>query len=238
MSIQVTVWNEFIHEVTKEEVRKIYPDGIHGAIKGFLETEEDIKVKTCILEQPEHGLTEEVLENTDVLIWWAHTAHDKVEDYIVERVYKKVLQGMGLIVLHSGHFAKIFTKLMGTSCTLKWGDNVKERIWCCLPGHPIAKDIPEYIELDQEEIYGEFFDIPQPDELVFLGWYKTGHVFRSGCTFHRGLGKVFYFQPGHETCPTYMNENIQKVIKNAVRWANPSKKIDKIECPRVDSLED
>ncbi|KIL49552.1 ThuA domain-containing protein [Jeotgalibacillus soli] len=220
--MNVTVWNEYRHEKLHQEVRDIYPEGIHGALASMLQTQEFI-VRTATLDEPEHGLSENRLSSTDVLLWWGHIAHDEVEDAIVERVKKRVLEGMGLIVLHSGHFSKIFKALMGTSCDLKWREaGEKERLWVIDPSHPIADGLPEYIELEQEEMYGEHFDIPAPDELVFLSWFEGGEVFRSGAAYKRGNGKIFYFRPGHETYPTYYNEQIQRVIQNAVRWAAPT----------------
>ncbi|MBM7605067.1 trehalose utilization protein [Metabacillus crassostreae] len=219
--IKVTVWNENRHEKKNPVVSEIYPKGIHGAIAEFLQ-KEDHEVRTATLDEQEHGLTNEVLENTDVLVWWGHLAHDEVQDEIVEKVQQRVLDGMGLIVLHSGHFSKIFKKLMGTSCDLKWREaDDKERLWVVDPTHPIAEGIGEYIELEKEEMYGEHFDIPAPDELIFTSWFEGGEIFRSGCTFKRGNGKIFYFRPGHETYPTYHNEQIQKVIKNAVNYVKP-----------------
>ncbi|GAF12309.1 hypothetical protein JCM19045_1483 [Bacillus sp. JCM 19045] len=219
--MNVTIWNEFRHEKKNEKVAEIYPAGIHGAIASFLG--EDHQVKTATLDEPEHGLTNDVLEQTDVLIWWGHVAHDEVSDEVVARVHKRVLEGMGLIVLHSGHFSKIFKTLMGTSCDLKWREaDEKERLWVVSPSHPIADGIDEYFELEKEEMYGEHFDIPNPDEVVFMSWFQGGEVFRSGCTFNRGNGKIFYFRPGHETFPTYENKHVQRVIKNAVKWAAPS----------------
>jgi trehalose utilization protein len=212
-----------MHEKTSPKVAEIYPEGIHNAIaKGI--ARDHFQIRTATLDQPEHGLTEEVLNDTDVLIWWGHMAHDKVEDVIVERVHRRVLQGMGLVVLHSGHFSKIFKKLMGTSCDLKWREaDEKERLWVVDPAHPIAAGIGEYIELEREEMYGEHFDIPAPDELVFVSWFEGGEVFRSGCTFHRGQGKIFYFRPGHESYPTYYNEQVLRVIANAVEWAGQAR---------------
>ncbi|MBM0064204.1 ThuA domain-containing protein [Alkalicoccobacillus gibsonii] len=220
--MKVTVWNENRHEQTNEKVQEVYPKGIHVAIADFL-TKAGVDTRTATLDEPEHGLTEEVLEQTDVLVWWGHIAHHEVSDEIVTRVQQRVLAGMGLIVLHSGHFSKIFKTLMGTSCDLKWREaNEKERLWVVQPNHPIADGVGEYIELEKEEMYGEHFDIPSPDELVFVSWFQGGEVFRSGCTFHRGMGKIFYFRPGHETYPTYYNKDIQQVIINAVKWAEPS----------------
>ncbi|MGC8843650.1 MAG: ThuA domain-containing protein [bacterium] len=221
--IRVLVWNEGRHEKLDKRVAEIYPEGIHGAIAKYLRTQPDMEVRTATLDEPEHGLTEEALNHTDVLIWWGHMAHHEVRDDIVERVYRRVLDGMGLIVLHSGHFSKIFRKLMGTTCDLKWREiGEKERIWVVEPGHPIAKGLGEYIELEHTEMYGERFDIPAPDELVFISWFEGGEVFRSGCCFYRGKGKIFYFRPGHETYPIYHNPEVLKVIENAVRWAAPS----------------
>ncbi|GHH97888.1 ThuA domain-containing protein [Neobacillus kokaensis] len=219
--MKVTVWNENRHEQQNPVVRDAYPNGIHGTIAAFLQSE-GFEVRTATLDEPEHGLTNEVLNDTDVLIWWGHLAHSEVKDYIVEKVKQRVLDGMGLIVLHSGHFSKIFKALMGTSCDLKWREiGEKERLWIVNPSHPITTGISEYIELEQEEMYGEHFDIPQPEELIFVSWFEGGEVFRSGCTYTRGNGKVFYFRPGHETYPTYHNKEIQRVLINAVKWAEP-----------------
>lgn len=216
--INVTIWNEYVHEKINPAVAAIYPRGIHEAIKDGIQGG-SFAIMTATLEQPEHGLDEQTLHNTDVLIWWGHRAHHEVEDVVVEAVHRRVLQGMGLIVLHSAHVAKIFTKLMGTTCELKWRDTgEKERIWIVDPAHPISMGLGECIVLDQEEMYGEHFDIPAPDELVFISWFEGGEVFRSGVTYHRGQGKIFYFRPGHETFPTYYNQDVLQVIVNAVKW--------------------
>ncbi|MEC5189346.1 trehalose utilization protein ThuA [Geobacillus thermodenitrificans] len=219
--IRVVVWNEFRHEKKNEKVRAIYPEGMHTAIANYL-AEVGFDTATAVLDEPEHGLTDEGLDRCDVLVWWGHIAHDEVKDEVVERIHRRVLEGMGLIVLHSGHFSKIFKKLMGTTCNLKWREaDEKERLWVVAPGHPIVEGIGPYIELEQEEMYGEFFDIPEPDETIFISWFEGGEVFRSGCTFTRGKGKIFYFRPGHETYPTYHHPDVLKVIANAVRWAAP-----------------
>lgn len=216
--IRVTVWNEYVHEREYEGIAKVYPDGIHGCIADFLGSEDDIEVRTATLDMDCHGLTDNVLENTDVLIWWGHAKHDDVDNRIVEKAKQRVLGGMGLIALHSAHFSKIMKSLLGTSMTLRWRDNDRERLWCVCPTHPIAAGIPLSIELPHEEMYGEYFDIPRPDDVVFTGWFSGGEVFRSGCTFTRGYGRIFYFQPGHEEFPTYYMPEIQRIIINAVRW--------------------
>jgi trehalose utilization protein len=220
-ALRVTVWNEYRHEKHSERVAAIYPEGIHGTLAAALR-KHGFVVRTATLDEPEHGLTQEILDTTDVLTWWGHQAHAEVSDEIVDRVYKRVLDGMGLIVLHSGHFSKIFKKLMGTTCDLKWREaNDHERLWVVAPGHPITEGLGEYIYLEHEEMYGEPFDIPQPETLVFVSWFSGGEVFRSGACYSRGRGKIFYFRPGHETIPTYHNAEIQRVIANAVRWAAP-----------------
>ena len=219
-TIRVTVWNEYRHEKKNEAIGKLYPDGMHGAIAKHLAAQPGIEVRTATLDEPEHGLTQDVLNNTDVLTWWGHIAHGEVKDEIVARVKARVLAGMGLIVMHSAHFSKIFGSLMGSTCNLKWREiGEKERLWCVSQGHPIAEGIGQYIELPKTEMYGELFDIPEPDELVFISWFEGGEVFRSGCCFHRGSGKIFYFRPGHETYPIYYDQNVLRVITNAGRWA-------------------
>jgi trehalose utilization protein len=221
--LRVTVWNEFRHEQSSSHpASKVYPEGIHSAIAEGLRAVPGIEVRTATLDEPEHGLTDEILTNTDVLTWWGHMAHGEVHDEIVAKVHARVLDGMGLIVLHSGHFSKIFKRLMGTTCDLKWreGDD-HERLWVVEPGHPIVDGLGECIELGHEEMYGERFDIPAPETLVFVSWFTGGEVFRSGCCYTRGRGKIFYFRPGHETHPTYFNPEVRRVIANAVRWAAP-----------------
>jgi trehalose utilization protein len=221
--IRVTVWNEFRHERENEAIRSIYPEGIHGAIAAGLREDDRFAVQTATLDEPENGLTEECLMDTDVLVWWGHRAHDAVSEETVNRVHGRVLHGMGLIVLHSGHFSKIFKRLMGTSCNLIWREaGEMERMWVVGPSHPIASGIDRYFEIEHEEMYGEFFDIPEPDSLVFVSWFPGGEVFRSGCCFNRGSGRIFYFRPGHETHPTYYHPEVRKIIANAVHWASPT----------------
>ena len=216
---RITIWNEYRHEKMDEAVREVYPDGIHNAIAAFL-SQAGFTTHTATLDEPEHGLTEAVLAQTDVLIWWGHMAHGEVEDTIVDRVQKRIQEGMGLIVLHSGHFSKIFKRMMGTTCNLRWREiGEKSRVWTVAVGHPIAKGIGQYFELPHTEMYGEFFDIPEPDVLVFISWFAGGDVFRSGCCWQRGLGRIFYFAPGHETFPIYYDQNVQRVIINACQWA-------------------
>lgn len=224
MSLRVTLWHEFRHEKTNPVVAKLYPDGMHGAIANHLRKSSDLTVRLAALDDPDHGLTPDVLNSTDVMTWWGHHAHGEVRDDIVDQVYERVLGGMGLIVLHSGHFAKIFKRLMGTSCNLKWRvtENEGETLWVTRPGHPIVKDIDDHFHLPAEEMYGEFFDIPEPEQTVLISSFTGGEVFRSGCCWTRGAGRVFYFRPGHETFPAYHDANVLKVIENAIRWAAPT----------------
>jgi trehalose utilization protein len=238
-NIKVMVWNEFRHEKSLEAVKKIYPDGIHAVIAFNLNKQEGIIAGTAILDQPEHGLTQAVLDDTDVLTWWGHGAHNEVSEEVVTRIQERVLEGMGLLVLHSGHHSKIFKRLMGTTCNLRWreaGD--KSRLWNVAPGHQITDGIGDYFELPHEEMYGERFDIPAPDKLVFISWFEGGEIFRSGCCYERGHGRIFYFQPGHETYPIYYDANVMKVIANAVRWAAPRirKKTECFNAPALENL--
>lgn len=220
--IRVTVWNENHHEKTRPEMLKVYPDGIHGVLRDFLSKEEDFEVRIATQDQPEFGLPDVILDNTDVLIWWGHAIQNDIPHGKAKQIALRVQNGMGLIALHSSHYARPFRELLGEgTCTLRCRESDYERLWCIAPAHPIAQGIPSNIELGKEEVYGEPFNIPTPDEIIFMGWYRGGEVFRSGCCWHRGYGKIFYFQPGHETFNSFHNEYIQKIIVNAVRWANP-----------------
>ncbi len=225
-TINVVVWGENRHEQTDPAIAARYPDGMHGAIKQGIEEHLGgaASVSTVTLDEPEHGLTEELLSATDVLLWWGHAAHDEVADEIVQRVQRHVLAGLGLIVLHSGHFSKIFQSLMGTSCSLRWrAEPDRELVWTVDPTHPIAKGVPHPLVIENQEMYGEFFDIPVPDELVFISSFGGGEVFRSGCTWTRGHGRIFFFSPGDQEYPVYFHPDVRRVIANGVEWAVTSR---------------
>lgn len=232
MKTKVAIYNEFLHEKTEESVRKIYPQGIHEALASFLRSD-DVEIKCFTLDNVDE-ITAEALADTDVMLWWGHMGHHKVPDEVAVRVRDAVQMGMGIVFLHSGHHSKPFRLLMGTSCNLTWRENGDmERIWTINPAHPIAQGIGRYFELPHVETYGEPFGIPEPDEVIFMGWYEGGEVFRSGCTFHRGNGRIFYFQPGHETFPIFYDPNVQTIIRNAVQWVKPIYRVPELLCPHV-----
>ncbi len=220
-SLRVIVWGENVQEQTDPAVAAIYPHGMHETIAaGLREWLPEASIGTATLQEPDHGLAEARLAETEVLVWWGHRAHAKVRDDIVDRIERRVREGMGLIVLHSGHYSKIFIRLLGTPCSLKWRvAGERERLWVCAPGHPIAAGLGPFFELAHEEMYGEPFAVPAPDEQVFISWFEGGEVFRSGCCWRRGAGRIFYFRPGHETYPTYLDANVRRVIANAAGWA-------------------
>lgn len=231
--LRITIYNEYVHERENEAVARVYPGGIHETLRRQLACG-DVSVRTVTLAQLPDGLSENVLEETDVLVWWAHKAHHLVPDEVAVRVQQAVLRGMGAVFLHSGHHSKPFRLLMGTSCNLTWreeGD--RELVWVCNPAHPIAQGLGRFIRIDHDETYGEPFDIPEPDQLVFISGYEHGEVFRSGCCFLRGNGRIFYFQPGHETYPVYENPDVVRVLNNAVRWAAPVYRVRELVCPNV-----
>lgn len=234
--INVTIWHEYRHEKTEEKVRALYPNGIHAFIKSFLDQNEDMNVRIASLDDPDQGLPDDVLESTDVLLWWGHMAHNAVSDVLVEKIRQRVYLGkMGFIALHSAHKSKPFRAIIGTNGNLSWGRDQKEIVWTLLPAHEIAAGIPDHFLLDEEELYSEPFYIPQPDELIFGGWFEDGHIMRSGMTFYRGAGKIFYLQPGHESCKAYYNPCIQRILTNAIRWARPTEFGYEIpeECPHI-----
>ena len=236
MAIRTIVWGENVHEQENAVVAEVYPDGMHKCIAAALNEDPAISATTATLQEGEHGLPEARLAETDVLIWWGHAAHGAVENTVVERVARHVHGGMGLLLLHSAHFSKIFKRLMGTPCNLTWREaGERERLWVASRSHPIAAGLPDHFELEQEEMYGEPFGVPEPLETVFISWFQGGEVFRSGLTYRRGAGNVFYFRPGHETYPTYYDGNVRTVLRNAVKWAhNPAPRIvDVDDAPNI-----
>jgi trehalose utilization protein len=243
---RITIWNEHVHELVNDAVRELYPDGIHQALAAGIRQQladrpqaaGSLRIRTATLAEPDHGLGAEVLADTDVLVWWGHQAHEEVSDSVVDAVQQRVLAGMGLVVLHSGHYSKIFRRLMGTNCSLRWREgNDLERLWNLQPSHPILDGIPEYFELEREEMYGERFDVPEPDELLLLSWFTGGEVFRSLCTWRRGNGQVVYFRPGHETHPSYYDPHVLRVIANACLWARQRIDASTADAPNTAPLE-
>lgn len=236
--INVTIWNEYLHEVQEPAIAEVYPTGIHGALAEGLAVHPDFAIRTATLAEPSHGLTDDVVESTDVMIWWGHMGHHLVDSKVVDKVHQQVLSGMGLIVLHSGHYSKIFRRLMGTNCSLNWREaDEKERLWVVEPSHPVMAGVPPYIELPAEEMYGERFDVPTPEHLLMVSWFQGGEVFRSCATWQRGHGRIVYFRPGHEEYPTYRNPDILRVIANACRWSARTVTIPTSDAPNVPALE-
>jgi trehalose utilization protein len=237
--LKVTIWNEYLHELEHDVVGRIYPEGIHGALRAaVLERHPDATVRTATLRQPDHGLSDDLLADTDVLLWWGHKAHADVEDAWAAKVHQAVLGGMGLIVLHSGHFSKPFKRVLGSNASLLWREaDEKERLWNLQPSHPILAGIPAFFELEQEEMYGERFDVPEPDELLMISWFQGGEVFRSLCTWRRGHGQVVYFRPGHETYPTYHHPLVRRIVANAAAWAARRVHLPTATCTRSAELE-
>ncbi len=244
--IRVTVWNEYRHEnpdakKPSQTAMSVHPEGLHTTVANIVRElgDDKVQVRCAWMDQPENGLTDEILNETDVMIWWGHMGHHLVADEVVEKVYKRILSGMGFIALHSAHYSKIFKKLNGTTCSLKWLDGTYERLFTINPAHPIARGIPEHFELGVEECYGEMFDIAKPDDVIFEGWFDCGEVFRSGCTWTRGYGKIFYFQPGHETNLSFQNPYVRRIIQNAVEWCYSEVKRDELGAPKIETtLED
>ena len=233
--IRTVVWNEFRHEKKNAKIAEIYPKGMHAVIADALNAAGGIEATLASLDEPEHGLSEERLAGTDVLLWWGHMAHKDVQDAVVERVQNHVLAGMGIICLHSAHFSKIFRRLMGTSCSLKWREaGEREILWQTKPGHPILEGVADPMILEHTEMYGEFFDVPEPEATIFISSFAGGEVFRSGCLWARGAGKVFYFRPGHETYPIFHDKNVQRVLANAVRFVAPSRRAEIVCTHRKD----
>jgi trehalose utilization protein len=233
MSLTVTVWSEYrshkdvgewMSQGQKRQAKAaadVYPEGIHTVIAKFLSAA-GFEVQTATLDEPSHGLTPTVLDSTDVLVWWSHYLNDEVSDKIVDRVYERVNDGMGLIVLHSARNSKIFKRLMGTSCEVgeNRNDDETEILWVLDRTHPIVAGLEtDSIEIPESQIMGEPFEIPEPMKVVFTSWIQGGEVFRSGCCFKRNEGRIFFFGPGHETHPVYYQPVVHEILVNSVRWA-------------------
>ena len=222
--MRVTVWNENVHEGRDESVQRVYPEGIHEVVADGIRRGlgRDAVVTTATLDQPGQGLPAEVVRATDVLVWWSHIANDQLCDEVVDRVIARVERGMGLVLLHSALYSRVSLELLGTSCALdRWAPDNEQQVWTVKAGHPITAGVPSPIVIPADELYAEPCDLPEPDELVFISSYSGGAVFRSGCCFRRGDGRIFYFSPGDQQYPVYRQSEVRKVIANAVAWVAP-----------------
>ncbi|MFH1372026.1 MAG: ThuA domain-containing protein [Planctomycetota bacterium] len=217
----VVVWSE------GTAPKNVYPNDICGAIAEGLKELKDWDVVEARLSDPNQGLPDELLNRADVLIWWGHKKHNQVRDGLVDKIVSRVKdEGMGFISLHSSHFARPNIKLMGTPCSWKeyLGDSNTLKITVKDPNHPIARGVEDFT-IYHDERYSEPYAVPQPLAVVFEGTYTLDNggtdTSRQGLTWEIGKGRVFYFQPGHETNPVFFDPNIRRIISNAVEWAAP-----------------
>ncbi len=240
LPIQVLVWDEN----PSHAPRDIYPRSIRGAVAdGLCEFGRDeVVVRTAHQDEPEQGLSAAALAQTDVLVWWGHMRHSELNDAVIGRVAERVLhRGMGFVALHSAHYSKPFRTILDCTGHLKggWSEaDQPEEVRVCAPQHPIAHGVHDFT-LASEEMYGGPFDVPPPAVVVLQSYFPaTNRFFPSGIAWSvgagidpnfesgpgrgigqgEGVGRVFYFRPGHESVPTYFHTDVRRVLLNAVRW--------------------
>ncbi len=234
--LRVTVWDE-----NKPHIEEYYPAGIRGAVADAIKGD-GVEVTIAHLDEPDQGISEDLLENTDVLVWWGHARHGEVDDELAAKIKQRVHHGgMGLVVLHSGHYSKPFRATLDCTGHLKGGwreSDDTEEITVCAPWHPIAEGVSNFT-LEAEEMYGGPFGTPPVEVLIFQSFFpKGGEVFPCGAVWTvgdgvdldftsgpgngvgqgKGIGRVFYFRPGHETYPTYFHSEVKTIIRNGVLW--------------------
>ena len=242
--VRVLVWDENPGNAPAD----VYPNGIRGAIAEGLNRPDKrapILAATAHLDEADQGCSEVALQAADVLIWWGHARHGQVTEETARRIYTQVHErGMGLILLHSAHYSKPLQWTLAASGHLKGGWRVtsppdREEITVCAPRHPIAEGVRDFT-LESEEMYGAPFEVPAPQCVVFQSHFPLGKEYfpcgicwtvgrgktegftsgpGGGVGEGQGVGRVFYFRPGHETYPTYYNTTVRKILRNAVLWA-------------------
>jgi trehalose utilization protein len=213
--IRVLLWSE------QTEPRNIYPNGISGALADYLNKQSEFEAKTATLDDPDNGVSESVLGQTDVVIWFGHKKHAQVPDVAVDRIDKHVKErGMGFIALHSSHYSKALKKLLNAAGS--WSSYVNhgkpEQMWIVLPGHPIAEGVTDFT-IPQTEIYTEPFAVPEPESVVVEGTWESGHRGREVMTWSLGKGRLVYIRAGHEEYPIYFMPQMQKLVANSAKWA-------------------
>jgi trehalose utilization protein len=220
---RIVVWSE------GSAPKDVYPNDINAAVAEGLKSLRGWDVAAASLKDPDQGFPGDTLAKTDVLIWWGHVHHGAVKDALIEQIVGRVKNdGMGFIALHSSHYSKALRKLLGTDCGFAAyvADGSGLDVTVKAKDHPIARGIDNF-SLAHTERYSEPFQIPEPETVVFDGVYKrpdgSTEASRQGLVWTVGKGKVFYFQPGHETYPHFFDKNVRKILRNAVRWVAPAK---------------
>ncbi|MCI8623421.1 MAG: trehalose utilization protein ThuA [Provencibacterium sp.] len=224
MPIRVTVWNEFYDDPRHPAIQELYPGGVQEYLASVLREEPDMAVTARhFYEDDACGLSDEVLDSTDVLLVYGHILRDNVpEDRVKKLIERVVKEGMGVIFLHSALWMNLFQRLVGPGAYCGYRElGERERVWVVNRNHPIAAGLPSSFVIPHTEVYSEPAGFPDPDELVFISWYQGGEAARSGMVWRRGAGRIFYFSPGHAWYNAMQIPEYHTVIKNAVRWAVP-----------------
>ncbi|MBI1353570.1 MAG: trehalose utilization protein ThuA [Acidobacteria bacterium] len=228
--VRVLVWSE------RSEPVEVYPAGINGEVASIFAADRGVEVSVANMLDPEQGLSEAALAQTDVLVWFGHRSHADVLPEVVDRVVRRVTaDGMGFLPLHSAHYSLPFVRLMeleaaeqGVRLTGRvgsWGavrnKGEPERVQILLPAHPIAKGLTAFT-IEGTEEYANPFVAPPAEEKVLAGAWEGGEQDGSdGLAWTVGKGKVFYFRPGHETRPIFRQPEVRAVLRNAVLWLAP-----------------
>lgn len=216
---KVVVWSEGTAPKT------VYPYDVNTAIAEGLQPLKDWQIITASITDPDQGLSDDLLNSTSVLIWWGHQKHGDVKDELVAKIVRRVKEGgMGFIATHSAHYSKPLKALLGTNCGWKYytDDGARVDLIVKSPKHPIAKGVKNFT-VPKTERYGDPFEVPPAETVVFDGIYTlpngTKENAQQGMTWSVGKGRVFYFQPGHESYPIYFQEEIRHIFRNGVQWA-------------------
>ena len=215
---RVVVWSE------GTAPKNVYPQDINAAIAEGLKPLKGWDIVTASINDPDQGLPEDMLNSASVLIWWGHQKHGAVSDALVDRIVKRVRDGgMGFIATHSAHYSKPLKAILGTPCGWKYyiDDGARVDLVVKAPSHPIALGVKNFT-LPHTERYGDPFEVPTPETVVFDGIYTlpngAAENAQQGMVWTVGKGRVFYFQPGHESYPIYFQDEIRHIFRNGVQW--------------------
>ena len=268
--VRVVVWDE-----QQPAQKEVYTNFLGNQIASYLRTLPDLSVTSVNLNDPDQGLSDAIITNCDVLVWWSHVKNKQVSTNKAAEIVGRIQQGkLSLITLHSALTSWPFIQAMnertredalrtvptGTPMEFitpaaykdpKPGDPITPRIemtnapdgsalarvylpiceiteWheaglpshvtTLLPEHPIARGIALHFDISKTETYVEPFHVPKPDAVIFQEKWDGYPEFRSGMLWSVGRGRVFYFRPGHETFPVYLEPIPLRIIGNAVEW--------------------
>jgi trehalose utilization protein len=116
--IRVVIWDE-----RQPAQKSVYPNFLGNHLAEYLRNSERgrgarLQVRSVGIDDPEQGLSSDVLDNCDVLVWWGHQRHGEISADTAKGIVRRITSGqLSLIALHSAHWSRPFIEAMNERST-------------------------------------------------------------------------------------------------------------------------